>query len=98
MKTERKSGITKIIFIGGIIVAAILVITSLWIGRTAGHATEDAVHEVSIFYLDELAGRREQVVAANLNANIRNINTAIGLMDEEDLSDLEHLRSYQARM
>ena len=98
MKTEKKSGITKIIFIGGIVVAAILIITSFWIGRTAGHATEEAVHEVSIFYLDELAGRREQVVSANLNANIRNINTAIGLMDEADLSDLEHLQNYQARM
>ena len=51
-----------------------------------------------LLYLDELAGRREQVVSANLSKKIDDMNVAIGLMTDEDLSDEEHLQVYQARM
>ena len=83
---------------GGILVAVILVVGTIWTGNAAQRDTEDAVRSVSLLYLDELAGRREQVVEDNLNDNINVINIAIGLMTDEDLSDLEHLQAYQARM
>ncbi len=53
---------------------------------------------MSLLYLDELAGRREQVVADNLKGRIGDLNTAIELMTDEDLSDIEHLQAYQAKM
>ena len=53
---------------------------------------------VSLLYLDELAGRREQVVEDNLKDNINVIRIAIGMITEEDLSDLEHMRAYQRRV
>ena len=49
-------------------------------------------------YLDELAGRREQVVATALKNNIDKIYVATSLMDSSDLSGEERLRAYQARM
>ena len=83
---------------GGIIVIAILILGTFWMGQSSRKDTDEAVHTVSLLYLDELAGRREQVVANNLEDNIDVINLAIGLMTEEDLSDISHLQAYQSRM
>ena len=44
---------------GGLAVALMLVIGTVWTGRSASRDTEKAVRNVSILYLDELAGRRE---------------------------------------
>ncbi len=49
-------------------------------------------------YLNELAGRREQAVGSNLQHKIEDMQTAIDLLTDEDLSDTEHLQAYQARM
>lgn len=84
--------------IGSLIVAAILVAGTIWMGARARLDTEDAVRSVSLLYLDELAGRREQVVEKNLQDKIQTISVAIGLMTEEDLSDETHLELYQAHM
>ena len=98
MNNRRKYNIMQLAVIGAVIIAAILVFGTFWIGQTATKDTEKAVRSVSLLYLDELAGRREQVVANNLNDHIDIINMAIGMMTEEDLSDSEHLQAYQARM
>ena len=90
--------IVKAAAVGGLIMALLLIITTIWMGRSAKDSTEQAVHSVSIFYLQELAGRREQVVASNLQRSIENMQDALDLMDENDLSDLEHLQAFQARM
>ncbi len=97
MDGKRKTTRTAVL-IGAFLVVLILGIGTYLMGRAAGRDTDRAVHEVSLLYLDELAGRREQVVAANLQGNIDTINIAIGLMTEEGLSDAEHLQAYQQRM
>ena len=84
--------------IGGVLVALLLILGNVWQGNSARKSTEEAVHSVSNFYLQELAGRREQVVASNLSSSIKNMNTAIGLLTEDDLSDMEHLQAFQYRM
>ncbi len=83
---------------GILIIALLLVGGTLWIGQSARRDTESATHSVSLLYLDELAGRREQVVEYNLSNKIEIIRTAVGMMEESDLSDPEHLQAYQARM
>lgn len=95
---NRKSSAPVIAMAGGAIVVLILVLGTLWMGRSAGTDTERAVRSVSLLYLEELAGRREQVVEDNLTDNINTINVAIGLMTEEDLSDAAHFRAYQSKM
>ena len=98
MKRERGSVATSVYILGIIIVLAIMVLGTIIMGRRASKDTEEAVRKVSLLYLNELAGRREQVVENNLKSNIKDIEVAVGLMTKEDISDLEHLQAYQARM
>ena len=63
---HQKNNTTLIAFIGGIALILILVFGTIWTGQRARTDTESAVRSVSLLYLDELAGRREQVVADNL--------------------------------
>ena len=98
MNKNMKTNTTLIAVIGGVIVALILIVSTLFMGQSAQKGTNDAARAVSLLYLDELAGRREQVVAANLGRKIDDINTAISLMEQADLSDAAHLQAYQSRM
>lgn len=88
----------NIAIIGGLLVALVLFMTTVWTGVSAQRGTNMAVRSVSNFYLRELAGRRGQVVASNLQNNIQNMRDALDLLDKNDLSDLEHLQAYQAKM
>ena len=97
-KERRRISTVQIAVIGGAFVVIILVLTTLLMGRSAQRSTEQAVYSVSNFYLQELAWRREQVVASNLNNSIENMRDALDLLDENDLSDMEHLQAFQARM
>jgi signal transduction histidine kinase/DNA-binding response OmpR family regulator len=97
-KKQHTARTVRIATIGILLVAAILILGTLWVGQAARRDTEKAVHSVSLLYLDELAGRREQVVASNLKNKVDQINVAIELMTDSDLSDDAHLRAYQARM
>ena len=86
------------IIIGAILVALVMIAGTFWTGRAANDSMEEAVRSVSLMYLDELAGRREQVIVSNLKDSVGNISAGISLMDEIDLIDSEHLQSYQRRM
>ena len=98
METGKKRKTRTIVVTGGIIVALILVLGTLWTGQSARRDTERAARNVSLMYLNELAGRREQVVEDDLQDNIQKIQVALDLMTDGDLQDAEHLQEYQARM
>ena len=98
LKYQGRKDTTKIAVIGSIIILILLVGSTFWMGQGAQKDTEEAVRTVSLLYLDELAGRREQVVANNLDSRIRDLEVAVGLMEDSDLSDMDHLQAYQARM
>ena len=98
MKHSRSKSTVTIAIIGSTVFILVLLVGTILTGLMATKDTEKAVESVSLLYLDELAGRREQVVSANLNKKIEDMNVALELMDEEDLSDIEHLQIYQARM
>ena len=98
MEGVRKNRTTSIVIIGSFILAILMIAGTFWMGQSAKRDTEDAVRTVSLLYLDELTGRREQVVENNLQSRINTIQVAIDLMNEEDLSDAEHLAAYQKHM
>ncbi|MBQ7371253.1 MAG: response regulator [Blautia sp.] len=100
MKARRlKRGNTaRTVATGALIITLVLVLSTIWMGKSASRDTEDAVRSVSLLYLDELAGRREQVVAKNLKDRILDMQTALDLMTEEDLQDEAHRQAYQIKM
>ena len=98
MEKRFKGNTVRVAFIGGTITLLILLIGTIWMGQSATRDTSEAVHSVSLLYLDELAGRREQVVEKNLQDNIQVIRIAVSSLTEDDLHDLEHLEDFQRRM
>ena len=98
MKNRRNNHIALITIAGIIILAVILIGGTIQLGRSAHEDTVKAVRSVSLLYLDELAGRREQVVEDNLSDHINVMDIAIGLINDEDLSSLDNMRKYQRNM
>ncbi len=98
MEKQRKHNVTSIAIAGTILVAVILILGTIWMGHAAKTDTEDAVHSISKMYLNELAGRREQVVENNLQRRIQDAQIAIDLMDPSDLKSKSSLEAYQSRM
>ncbi|MBO6002300.1 MAG: response regulator [Mailhella sp.] len=88
----------RIIVAGCAVIAFILVLGTVWMGKSAQKDSVDAVRSVSMLFLDELAGRREQVVSENLQDNVETIHVALRLLKEHYPEDLLQLREYQAQM
>ena len=95
---KTKNNTAGFALVCSLVIVVVLVLTTLWVGQSTRKDTDRAVRTVSILYLDELAGRREQVVENNLQNNIQTIKVAIDLLTKEDLSDKAHLEAYQLRM
>ena len=87
------AAVVSVILLAGILVGGMFLLTG-----SAHKDASEAAKSVSHLYLDELASRREQVVEDNLNNNINVINVAIRMLTDEDLSDLDHMRSYQRKV
>ena len=98
MESEQRKGVMRAAIIGSVIVALILIVGTFWSGKSASNDTEKAVRNVSLLYLDELAGRREQVISSAFGDYIRNITAALSLLTVDDLSSVEKLRAYQSRI
>ena len=96
--TRKRNTLFVAMTIGLIAIAMVLVFGTMWIGRSASQSTVQAVRSVSLLYLDELARRRKRVVEDMLNDCIKTIHMATSLMEERDLTDLEHLQEFQKRM
>ena len=100
MKTEKEHKVNSVSIaaMGCFIVAIILIIGTFALGRVANNDTKEAVKNVSLLYLSELAGRREQVVSSILDDYIRDMDVAVGMLTAEELSSVESLQEYQFRM
>ncbi|MBO6108366.1 MAG: response regulator [Eubacterium sp.] len=97
-KIKNSKFTVRVAIIGSLVVALVLIAGTYWMGTSASSDTETAVRNVSLLYLDELAGRREQVVASTLERYMKDLDLAIGMMEKEDHSSVVKLQAYQARM
>ena len=98
MKISNTKNLMTAAITGGIIIALILVLGTLWSGESARSDTQQAVRNVSLLYLEELASRREQVVASTLNDYVSDMDVALGLLTSDDLDSVQSLQAYQLRM
>ncbi len=92
-ETNKKQTIAFVTW-GGILIAAILLITTIWVLGSARVGTEQAVSRVSEFYMEELAGRRVQVVSEELKNYFTYMENAVSVLEDRDLQSQETLRSF----
>ena len=92
MKSKKRTTIITVLSI------TVLVLILVFGTKLARRDMQAAARSVSLLYLNELAGRREQVVEDDLTEKIDVIRVAIDLMTEDDLSDKTRLEAYQRRM
>ena len=90
---QRKQAVMNAL-IGGMIIATILILTTVWVSNGARRSTSQAVNRVSDFYLEELAGRRAQVVAEELKKNFTYMENALAILDESNLESQDTLREF----
>ncbi|MBQ9568030.1 MAG: response regulator [Lachnospiraceae bacterium] len=97
-KKSKETNISAIAIAGALATIAVLFLGTLWVGQAASKDASRAVRNVSLLFLDELAGRREQVVASKLDDYINDMNVSLGLMEKDDLASIESLQAYQAKI
>ena len=96
-ETQKRQTVAAAIC-GGVIIAAILLITTVWVSTAARTGTSQAVARVSEFYLEELAGRRAQVVSEELKNNFAYMENALAVLDSSDLESQETLRRFLGKV
>ncbi|GFI02973.1 sensor histidine kinase RcsC [Lachnospiraceae bacterium] len=95
-KQKRKTAVYAII--GGSIIVSILLLTSIWVSSMARAGTSQAVSRVSEFYLEELAGRRAEVVSEELKNGFAYMKNALEILDESDLESEETLQEFLGKV
>ncbi len=83
---------------GGMLIAAVLLITTVWVLNGARIGTSQAVSRVSEFYLEELAGRRAQVVSEELKKNVSYMENVLSIIEDYNLESQESLRSFLGKV
>ncbi len=96
-KKQKKETVISVIW-GGVIIAAILLLTTIWVLKRAQISTQQAVNRVSQFYLEELAGRRAQDVSGKLDSDFAHMADAISILEDADLESQEALRRYLGKI
>ncbi len=91
--SEKRVFVTPLI-ISALAVMAIVAGTTIWMSVGARTTSDRAVAQVSEFYLQELAGRRAQIVSSSIETQFEQMRRAISLMDERHLASQDTLRSY----
>ena len=94
--TDKRT--VSVAIVGSAIIAALLILSTLWINRSEQSGTSEAVHSVSELYLRELTDRREQVITARINVRVENIRSALKILSPNDLQSVETLSAFLGKM
>lgn len=78
--------------IGSLLVTAMVTANTLWSSRQTGIATDEAVSEVSSFYLEAMADRRSKTITNLINSNFDQMEKAVELIKGEDIDSQDDLR------
>ncbi len=83
---------------GGAVIALILLVTTVWVSNSARVGTKRAVGRVSEFYLEELAGRRAQVVSEELKNHFTYMENALNILKGLEIDSQDSLRGFLGRV
>ncbi len=93
-----KTRITKKNFIltavvGGFILMAMIILNMILASRQTVSATNEAVSEVSSFYLEAMADRRSKTITNLIDSNFEHMEKAVAYIHNEKLGSEEELRA-----
>ena len=88
--TNRTIVLTAVI--GSMLVTAMVTADTLWSSRQTGIATDEAVSEVSSFYLEAMADRRAKTITNLINSNFDQMEKAVELIKGEEINSQDDLR------
>ncbi len=97
MDQQKRQTVTYAVW-GGMVIAVILLLSTVWVTSSARVGTRQAVDQVSEFYLEELAGRRAEVVTDELKTHFTYMENALGILEDRDLESQESLRRFLGRI
>jgi len=78
--------------IGSLAVLLMLTANTLWSSHKTGIATDDAISEVSVFYLEEMADRRARAISNLISSNFDHMEKAVDFIDAEGITSQDELR------
>ncbi len=81
--TNRTIVLTAVI--GSLLVTTMVTANTLWSARQTGIVTDEAVSEVSSFYLEAMADRRAKTITNLINSNFDQMEKAVELIKAEDI-------------
>ena len=97
--SDKKGGRTiSIAIVGGAIIAALLIFSTMRINQSNLSSISEAVHSTGEIYLREMTNRREQVLTTRINTRIDNLRAALIALTPADLQNAETLSAYLSRM
>ncbi len=77
-----------------IVIAVVLLYTSLRNNRLATQSAEDAVHSISEFYLEELGERRSQSISSRLDQAANHMKNVFKIDEGDKLKNQDELRGF----
>lgn len=89
-----KRSISLTAVIGSILVLLVVTAAALWTASGTRTAANRAAFAVSEFYLEELAGRRSEIVTSFLETKAQQMERAVSLLNPKILESQETLRKY----
>lgn len=93
-KSKQEKVFRVPLIFGVLLVAVVLVCSSIVLNRFSQHQTDEAVYSLTEFYLEELAERRTDVITANLEERTLQMETAVSQIRSENLKNETSLREY----
>ena len=79
--------------LGSIILMTTVITSVLWSSKQIVSATNEAVSEVSAFYLEAMADRRAKTIVNLINNDFNQMEAALTFLEEEDIRSQEDLRT-----
>ena len=87
----RKTIVTAAI-IGSLVLMTTMIVSMLWASKQVISATDEAVSEVSSFYLEAMADRRAKTIINLINNDFDHMEKALLFIEEEDIRSQDDLR------
>ena len=79
--------------IGSVLIALILITSTIWASNQTVYSTNDAVSTVSSFYLEAMADHNAKTITNLIDSNFSQMEKAISVINDEGIETQEELRT-----